>query len=778
MEATWIWSNDINGKYNHFVDFRRTFYADSQIRNGMIRLSANQEYRLFVNGTYVGMGPSPSDYRWQYADSYDITAYLHEGLNAIACVCYHIGICESTIAFERGPAGFWAELDVESENGRTSIVTDASWRVRQSPRWVQNTSRISRWGGFKEIYITGSEDEWREPAYDDSEWHFAEPTADAADGGAPLAQPIPREIPFLHRELLQPASLVRIDANKGMISGISTAADYRADRLSGTTIDASAPGSFPGLVFDFEREVVGYPYLRLTAPAGGAVDIRYGESLDVDHVDTILLKPGANDWTSFGRRAFRYMQLTFHACPEPVVLESCGIEHVRYPFEEIGQFRCSDPLLNRIWEVGKETVLLNSQEHLEDCPWREKALWVADELVMAKVIYPLFGDTALVRKSLLQGARIQNADGSIPATGPESNPSVMPDFCAYWLLAVCDYWKYTKDEPFIKTVWPNIVKVFEWFGRHEDEHGLYHHREHAAGYSFVDWAPHIDRRERVTAISCVHRKALLGLAEIAAELELDDCGNAWTAKAEELKRAIRLHCWDEEQRGFVDCVTDGGKSELASLQTNVLAVWCDVMTYAEFIRYKEHQESRNAIVPVKSPFFQCFVLEMLAQNGAGEDFTNTIRSYWGEMLNRGATTWWETFDPASPACTVPHRFQGNTPTYLRDDVPVSHCHGWGAAPTNMLTQTVLGVDVLEDAGNGKIRLRPHVFDLEWAEGTAVSSYGRIGVSWKRENPHSWTCHVTLPESVGLEVEWGDEALRRIPNKTVYVNGEPMAVVEG
>jgi hypothetical protein len=68
--------------------------------------------------------------------------------------------------------------------------------------------------------------------------------------------------------------------------------------------------------------------------------------------------------------------------------------------------------------------------------------------------------------------------------------------------------------------------------------------------------------------------------------------------------------------------------------------------------------------------------------------------------------------------------------------------------------------------------------LEWAEGTAVSPYGRIGVSWKREDPHSWTCHVTLPESVVLEIEWGDEALRRIPNKTVYVNGEPMVIAKG
>jgi hypothetical protein len=45
---------------------------------GDLYLSAGMDYALYVNGHYVGRGPTPSDPVWQSYDSHDVTALLPE----------------------------------------------------------------------------------------------------------------------------------------------------------------------------------------------------------------------------------------------------------------------------------------------------------------------------------------------------------------------------------------------------------------------------------------------------------------------------------------------------------------------------------------------------------------------------------------------------------------------------------------------------------------------------------------------------------------------------
>lgn len=138
-----------------------------------------------------------------------------------------------------------------------------------------------------------------------------------------------------------------------------------------------------------------------------------------------------------------------------------------------------------------------------------------------------------------------------------------------------------------------------------------------------------------------------------------------------------------------------------------------------------------------------------------------IRVYWGEMLERGATTWWETFDPATPRSTVPSPYQGNTPTYLADDIPVSSCHGWGAAPTYLLTQRVLGVDT-SGYGDGRVELNPHVPEsLRWAEGTIPTPGGIIHARWERAENGTVAFRAELP----VLMEWSTSLLAETTVRT-------------
>ena len=751
-QAKWIWIDVPEGTPNVYAEARTVFPVDAQVRSATLRISANQEYKVYINGTEIGFGPSPSDMAWKYFDAYEVADRLTLGDNCLAIAAYNFGTADIVTMQRQGPGGMIAQLDIRTDDGAYTVATDGTWRCRRSPRWVKSVSRMHLWGGYKEIYLAEQEDGWERAEYDEVGWERATVVADALQADSPWPRLLPREIPFLRREVVHPSAIVRVEENYGTVDGaerLLAGADGFPRAPNGRmSIDASVPGSLPGVVFDFSSVKVGYPEIAAYAPEGGVLQVFYGESLELTLLDTFVLKRGVNRLSPYGRRAFRYLKISAQATPAPVEVQTVDIRAVRYPFAKEGAFECSDPLLNRIWEIGRYTTEVNSQDHLEDCPYREQALWVVDAVVMAKVIYQTFGDTRLVRKCLLQGARIQNEDGSIPGTGPERNNFLLPDFNAYWFLGVYDYWKHTGDDEFVKELWQPILRLIGWFHAQEDENGLFSRADRDGWWCFVDWADYIDKRDRVTAVSCLYHKVVRKAALLAAAFGEPVLAAEWNARADRLRESIRSRLWIPELRMFADCLTDDGLSNSVTYQTNFVAVWSGITTDEETEHFLKHRFLQGACPELKGAFFYHIVLEVLFERGYEQTALDIIRSYWGEMVARGATTWWETFDPSSPRCTVPSPYQGNTPTYLSDHIPVSHCHGWGASPTYLLTERALGVDVREVA-SGTFEFRPAIGDLAWAKGTVPTSFGPIRASCVREADGSVAVAIEHPDRLKL-----------------------------
>ncbi|MDF2713648.1 MAG: alpha-L-rhamnosidase [Paenibacillus sp.] len=743
-QAQWIWNDLPEYTPNVYAEARKAFELDKLPEAAVLHISANQEYVVCINGVRIGRGPSPSDNAWKYFDSIDVQPSLRAGRNVIAVLAYNFGTKEIVIEQAQGPGGIIAQLDMDFGREKQHVCTDDSWKCRRSPRWIAKVSRQHMWGGYREIYLADGEDGWESPDYDDSGWPGAVVVARAQQDDSPWPRLLPRDIPFLSVELVPPSSIVRTEANYGKIDGAESL--LTAAGRSEMRIDATAPGSMPAVVFDFGSEKVGYVELEAYAPEGGVIQLHYGESLDLAHYDTFILKKGLNRLEPFGRRAFRYVKLVVQAAPAVVTVSLFRVRFVHYAFDQTGSFECSDPLLNRIWQVGVYTTIVNSQDHLEDCPLREKALWVADAIVMGKVIYQTFGDSRLLRKCLLQGARIQLAEGAIPGTGPERNGKILPDFCAHWLFGVYEHWTYTRDEAFLQELWPAIVRLLEWFRVQEDADGLFAKANRRPWWCFIDWADYIDRRDRVTALNCFYAKALVVAGELAEAVGEGERKDEWHGRASRLRAAIRQHLRHEGRPEFADCLTDEGLSPQSTAQTNFAAIWSGVTEGDEAERYVRDEYEQGRTPELKGAFFYHIVLETLFSHGFDHRAIGKIRSYWGEMLARGATTWWETFDPESPHCTVPGPFQGNTPTYLRDDVPVSFCHGWGAAPTYLLTRYVLGIDV-SALGEGVVHLRFRPGDVRSARGEVPTPYGSVKVEWSKDDEGVLTYRASVPQGL-------------------------------
>ena len=129
------------------------------------------------------------------------------------------------------------------------------------------------------------------------------------------------------------------------------------------------------------------------------------------------------------------------------------------------------------------------------------------------------------------------------------------------------------------------------------------------------------------------------------------------------------------------------------------------------------------------------MLQAKAKAGDYQGSIDAIRTYWGAMINLGATTFWEDFNMdwlpnASRIDELPKAGQKDIHCdyggFCYKGLRHSLCHGWASGPTPWLTEHVLGIKVIAP-GCKIIKVEPHLGDLKFAEGTFPTPYGIVKV---------------------------------------------------
>ena len=196
-QGKWIWAADGIDVVNYHCQARRRFTLDAAPITAILRLTVGTDYVLYVNGVFVGRGPTPSDPAFQSYDSYDISARLQSGENVIALLCHNYAV--GTHWQYGGPGGLIAELEIESPIGRVIIATDEKWVIRAAKSYVNNSPRAFWSCGFVETFdFRQHHPDWVQPGYDDRDWPVAGllPHKHARR----FQRLVPREIPPLREE--------------------------------------------------------------------------------------------------------------------------------------------------------------------------------------------------------------------------------------------------------------------------------------------------------------------------------------------------------------------------------------------------------------------------------------------------------------------------------------------------------------------------------------------------------------------------------------------------
>lgn len=554
------------------------------------------------------------------------------------------------------------------------------------------------------------------------------------------------------------AAAMRCQMQKHDPSGVDSAATLTTN--SPVAVFHSHDGQSGSVLLDMGREVLGYPRVTVTGAIGGeVVDMGYGEALegpdgayispkstasgrlnpehnDVAYADRFICRPGDNTFEPVDKRGFRYWQIAVRDAGTPVKLTEATVSLSTYPVSNRGSFECSDPLLNRIWEAGRWTLQLNMDDAYTDCPWRERGQWWGDARVEFLVNCYTFGDSRLMRRSLVQGAESQDAEGVIHGIFPTDwDGARLPSFSLMWVTSVWEYYLYTGDASVLAPMIPVIDRLMGFFQTHLDAKlGLLRDVPY---WVFIDWAPGMEvQRWGVSGtLNALYYRGLAAASDIARASGDNDKADRYAAKAEGVKAAINAAFWMPGERAYSDWIDKDVFTGRLSQHMSSLLIGYGIAPKDRWEDTMHRTDVDATSIRIGSPYFAAFYLNALYAMGHHQDALDYIRKNWGAMLDWGATTFWEKWEPTD-----------------------SLCHAWSACPTLDLPAEYLGV---RPTGPGwkQWAMAPAFCDLAWAKGVVPTPLGDIKASWSRKG-EDVTISISVPSGTTPSVRVPLKGLER------------------
>ncbi|PYI53163.1 alpha-L-rhamnosidase [Paenibacillus flagellatus] len=694
-KAQWIWRTT-DTLTNDYAYFRKEIEANKRIAYAKLFMSAHNVAQVFVNGTRIGGYGSPAptnpDKRKYYL-AYDVTAALRQGSNCLSAIAHYLG--GSGQNYVNGVPGFRLQLEAVYEDGTGQRwTTDTTWETLQTmPRSAgmpyQQNRRMSAIDDYDARKLDPA---WQLPGFDKSACRRAV-VADVREDGWPMKwQDIPEGAA---EETIVPR-------------------------------DITPPGTPAGTqVFDTGKIVSGWPRIRLPGIPGVTVQMRYAEDLEQSgfvkhhvcnekqerHYDRYTMRgDAAETWEpDLSYKAFRYVEITGY--PDILVPG----DHVDIVFAHTdlaceGRFRCSDEMLNRLFEAAVQTQKNNVLGQTVDCPHREQAQYLADSDLQAELLLYNFDSHSMLEKVLADFADSQLEDGTFPFVYPTNNDH--PDFhlqIPEWDLHYCTLWwkLYWSggDIRVLERYYDTAKRMVDYyFGTADSETGLV---PVGKGWHISDWPyPTVDHGSPFLTVQNVKLvQAARIVADAAGRIGRSDDGESYARLADGLGRSIVRYLYDAERKRFVDCLGSAN----AHQGVNGLALHAglvpeaDERAVAEYVAGKEWEARTVLSLPMLRALFEYGEPEAAFRLIARREYPG-----WGYMIGQGATTLWEGWNDIE-----------------------SHCHAWNGYPIRLLQEYVTGVRAIAP-GFAEVSIRPFVPEgLRFAEACVTTVRGPISVRWER-----------------------------------------------
>ena len=511
------------------------------------------------------------------------------------------------------------------------------------------------------------------------------------------------------------------------------------------------------ITFDLGQTKLVLPTIQLQGVKDAKIDITYSEQFTADgqHLshgfnyasgDRLLCSEDAIDWFPSTARGARYIKITVRNITSDVVLKNINLKSANYPVQEVGEFKCSDPLLNAIWKMGKNTEAANMEDAYVDCPTRERGMYIRDTIIQYHVNLAAFGDQKLMRRCLELYGQSPDATGKFRAVYPNSGDYTISDFSLNMLEGFKAYYDQTGDKVLIQNYWLPMMKNLAWFDQLADERSdmlldseWHKKRNINANYGgFHGDLGIVEGSIDNTGIHCLFSTTYLIAMQSAKELALAINKKEDATRLEKriavLSKSINDKFWDDSKK----CYADNLEKSTYSMHASLFAVRAGIADAAKLPFIKQHVINKLPALFVNgfdaeegvytSPSFAFYIFDGLYKAGLEDIAEKIIRQGWGWMLYKGFKT---------------------CPEYFTFDQ--SHCHAWSASPTYYLSKYVLGVNYPIATDTNTVEIKVQTNTVTAAEGKFPHPKGAIAVKWHTENGKRIFDYVKAPEGVKVNI---------------------------
>ena len=326
-----------------------------------------------------------------------------------------------------------------------------------------------------------------------------------------------------------------------------------------------------------------------------------------------------------------------------------------------------DEKLQRIYDVGLKTLADCMQDVFEDGPKRDRRLWLGDLRLQALADYASFDNTALVKRCLYLFAGMTTKEGKISANvfvSPRNIPddTFLFEYSLFFISVLYDLHQAHPDEALVKELYPTAKKQIDLSLQMFDENGcLIPDEDYPV---FVDWSNDFNKDTAGQAEMIYVLKQFISLAETAGEPDVE----FYRKKLDLISGYAKEKLYRPDRKLFVT-----GEEEF-NIASQVWMILAGVMSPEE--NREIMQTAVRELFPVTgiaTPYMYHHIVEALFEAGLRDEAVSLMKNYWGKMIDLGADTFWEAFDPSQP-------------DYSPYGSPIvnSYCHAWSCTPVYLI----------------------------------------------------------------------------------------------
>lgn len=773
--ASWIWSPHRGPQDPAFLSFRLSFDW-SGAKPLRIHVTADNRYRLFLDGRLISCGPDRSDVaHWAVAT---LDMELEAGEHTLEAEVWYIA--ENPLASRMDPKHAGGDLALgnppmaqmtyrpgfllagHGDTPRGVLDTgSAPWTVSDM------TAAVSLAGPEN----LGYHDIGPEFTYDMKVWKNGMASAGCPDtvahppvynthgirnpGWVLTSSPLPEQ--------------KRVAESTGAIRAVRTLAaddepwnttENATTRAWQSLLSAKAaleipPRTSAEVLWDLEKYECGYPDLAWSGGAGTRIALHWAESLfevskgaplDAEsprgHRDKIegkrwlgfgdtFVASGASDETSpaLWWRAGRYLRLRVETADEPLTMRRLGIVTTGYPFKRDFTWISSDSEWNALLPLLARGLELNGHELWADCPYYEQMMYVGDNVLHALSNYIGYRDDRLTRRTLglLDWSRAGSRGGLVAERYPAAWRQEAATFAMLYPQMMRNFLYWRDDPEFVITLLPGLRQLIESLLSLRGRSGLL---GTVPGWPFVDWVPTWHQgcgpgvREGDSSIVNLHLvHALRNAARVERAVGESVLADRAETHARDVFERLSARYWDAERQIFRDTSDPTASTSEHAQVLALLTGWLDSRRAAGCLRaLRERRLDAECTI-----YFSHYLLEAFFEAGEADAFFERL-AFWRTLPGKGF-------------CSLPEM-----PDPCRSD-----CHGWGAHPLFHTFASIAGIRPAA-AGFAKVSIRPMPGKLTFFTATVPHPAGTVTVDFLH-NDEGENFSIDLPEGVSGELFW-------------------------